>query len=224
MFTLDRVVPWGRSFAEYRRMFALSDADLNGRILGCADGPASFNAEATRLGCQVTSCDPLYRYDADEIRTRIDGTFDMMIDQTQRNAHEFVWDFIRSVQDLAHRRAAAMAAFLEDYAHGRRDARYVDAALPSLPFDDHSFTLAVCSHFLFLYSDQLDEGFHIAAMRELTRVAREVRVFPLLALGARPSIYVSPVAEALRHDGHDVAIVAVPYEFVRGGNQMLRVT
>ena len=27
-FTLDRVIPWGRSFAEYRRMFALSEADL----------------------------------------------------------------------------------------------------------------------------------------------------------------------------------------------------
>jgi hypothetical protein len=28
MFTLDRVAPWGRSFEEYRRMFALSDRDL----------------------------------------------------------------------------------------------------------------------------------------------------------------------------------------------------
>ena len=204
-------------------MFALSDADLNGCILGCADGPASFNAEATRLGFRVTSCDPLYRYDADEIRTRIDGTFATMIDQTRRNAHEFVWDFIRSVEDLAERRAAAMNAFLEDYQHGRDHARYVDAGLPVLPFDDGSFTLAVCSHFLFLYSDQLDEAFHVAAMRELCRVAREVRVFPLLALGARPSIHASPVAEALRHEGHDVAVVDVPYEFVRGGNQMLRV-
>lgn len=33
MFKLDQVVPWGRSFEEYRRMFALSDADLGGRIL-----------------------------------------------------------------------------------------------------------------------------------------------------------------------------------------------
>jgi len=33
MFILDRVVPWGRSFEEYRRMFALSDADLQLRIL-----------------------------------------------------------------------------------------------------------------------------------------------------------------------------------------------
>jgi hypothetical protein len=45
-FTLDQVVPWGRSFDEYRRMFALSDDDLGLRILGCADGPASFNGEA----------------------------------------------------------------------------------------------------------------------------------------------------------------------------------
>jgi hypothetical protein len=28
MFTLDQVVPWGRSFEEYRHMFALSGADL----------------------------------------------------------------------------------------------------------------------------------------------------------------------------------------------------
>ena len=33
-FTLDHVVPWGRSFDEYRRMFALTDDDLNTRILG----------------------------------------------------------------------------------------------------------------------------------------------------------------------------------------------
>jgi hypothetical protein len=50
MFTLDQIVPWGRSFEEYRRMFAPSDADLRLRVLGCADGPASFNAEARRIG------------------------------------------------------------------------------------------------------------------------------------------------------------------------------
>ncbi len=48
MFTLDHVVPWGRSFEEYRAMFAIDDRDLDGGILGCGDGPASFNAEATR--------------------------------------------------------------------------------------------------------------------------------------------------------------------------------
>jgi hypothetical protein len=43
---LTEIVPWGRSFDEYRAMFALSEGDLGGRILGCGDGPASFNAKA----------------------------------------------------------------------------------------------------------------------------------------------------------------------------------
>ena len=34
VFTLDQVVPWGRSFDEYRLMFALSENDLQLRILG----------------------------------------------------------------------------------------------------------------------------------------------------------------------------------------------
>ncbi len=59
MFTLDKVVPWGRSFDEYQQLFALTPADLERRILGCGDGPAAFNAEATRRGARVVSCDPL---------------------------------------------------------------------------------------------------------------------------------------------------------------------
>ena len=42
---------------EYRRLFALTDEDLVGRILGCGDGPASFNAEATARGHAAASCD-----------------------------------------------------------------------------------------------------------------------------------------------------------------------
>ena len=48
-FHLRDVVPWGRSYDEYVRMFALSEADLASKMLGCADGPASFNVEAFSL-------------------------------------------------------------------------------------------------------------------------------------------------------------------------------
>ena len=54
MFTLEKVVPWGRSFDEYRRMFALTESDLRLKIVGCGDGPADFNAEATRRGSTVS--------------------------------------------------------------------------------------------------------------------------------------------------------------------------
>lgn len=44
---LDAIVPLGRSLEEYQRLFALSDKDLERRIISVADGPASFNAEMT---------------------------------------------------------------------------------------------------------------------------------------------------------------------------------
>ena len=91
MFSLSSVVPWGRSFDEYVRMFALAEADLASRILGCGDGPASFNVEATRRGARVVSSDPLYQFAAAQIRQRIDETATEVLEQARRNAHEFVW-------------------------------------------------------------------------------------------------------------------------------------
>jgi hypothetical protein len=223
MFTLEQVVPWGRSFDEYCSMFALSSDDLALRILGCADGPASFNAEATRRGTAVTSCDPIYRWEAVQIRERIVATYDQIIDQTRRNIDEFVWSSIRSVDELGQVRMAAMEAFLSDYRQGRAAGRYVEAELPTLAFADRSFDLALCSHLLFLYSVQLGDEFHRDSLRELCRVAREVRVFPLLALGGQRSPLVDRSVADLRESGHDVSIEGVPYEFQRGGNQMLRI-
>jgi hypothetical protein len=223
MFTLDRVVPWGRSFDEYRRMFSLTDPELRLRIAGCGDGPASFNAEATRRGTAVVSFDPIYKWDAAQIRERIAATCDRILDETRRNAGGFLWDAIGSVEELGQIRMAAMEDFLQDYSLGRTQGRYVDAELPALPCADASFDMALCSHFLFLYGSQLGETFHQQAILELCRVAREVRIFPLLALGGERSPYVGHVVEALRAIGHDVSIERVPYEFQRGGNEMMRI-
>ncbi len=223
MFTLDQVVPWGRSFDEYRHMFNLSAADLRLTILGCADGPASFNADASRRGVRVVSCDPLYQWNASQIRARIAATCDQVLEQTRRNAHEFVWDTIQSVEELGRQRMAAMDTFLADYEPGHRIGRYTAGELPRLPFAQTAFDLAVCSHFLFLYTGHLTEDFHRDAATNLCAIAREVRIFPLLALGGQPSPYLSAVVDHLRASGHEVSIETVPYEFQRGGNQMMRI-
>ncbi len=52
-------------------MFGLSPGDLDRTILGCGDGPASFNAEMYTMSRQIVSVDPVYRFSADEIRQRI---------------------------------------------------------------------------------------------------------------------------------------------------------
>lgn len=204
-------------------MFALTDADLTSSILGCADGPASFNAEATARGHSVVSCDPIYRFSTGQIRQRIRDTTEVILEQTRRNRHEFVWTSIESVEQLRDIRTSSMATFLDDFEAGRRQGRYVVAELPTLPFANATFRLALCSHLLFLYSEQLSEDFHVSAALEMCRVAAEVRIFPLVALGSVRSAHVAAVTDRLRQAGHEVRIEKVDYEFQRGGNEMMRV-
>ena len=85
---LREIVPWGRSFDEYRLMFALSDGDLAGRTIGCGDGPSSFNADATAAGHAVVSCDPLYAFTCGDIRRRIDETYDAVISQVRLHPNQ----------------------------------------------------------------------------------------------------------------------------------------
>ncbi|MGD8808993.1 MAG: SAM-dependent methyltransferase [Gammaproteobacteria bacterium] len=223
-FELADVVPWGRTFAEYRAMFCLTDEDLRKALLGCGDGPASFNAEAARLGYRVLSTDPIYRFSPAQLRSRIDETAQTISRQLVENAHEFVWDRFAGPPALIEARMAAMRNFLEDYPRGLKEERYVDAELPDLPFVDRRFDLALCSHFLFLYSEQCDLTFHRDSISELCRVAREVRIFPLLELGSVRSRHLDAVVSYLKERGFRVEIVRVDYEFQKGGNEMLRVT
>lgn len=219
---LSDVVPWGRRLNEYRAIFALSDADLSGRLLGCGDGPASFNAEASAAGHRVTSVDPIYVHGADAIRTRVQDVFDDMVAQVEANTALFTWG--RGVDDLAdltEKRSTAHERFLADFEVGRREGRYIAARLPHLPFAGRAFDLAVCSHVLFLYGEQLSTRFHVESMRALCHVAREVRIFPLLELGSQPSRHLAPVRAELDAAGIDTEVVRVDYEFQRGGNQML---
>jgi hypothetical protein len=222
-FRYEEAVPWGRNFDEYRRMFNLVDADLNRRILGCADGPASFNAAMYQRGHRVISCDPLYQFSAAQIQARIDATYETVIGQTRRNQERFVWDSIPSPDALGEIRMAAMRDFLADYDQGIQGGRYIAAELPALPFAPGTFDLALCSHFLFLYSDNFSLDFHQQAVDALCQAAREVRIFPVLNYNAEPSPHLQPLLEYLAQSGYHANIETVSYEFQRGGNQMLRV-
>ena len=221
-FTLNKVVPWGRSLNEYISMFALSDQDLTKSILGCGDGPASFNAELTKRGGRVISFDPIYQFSAQEIQAIISETYDQIIEQTTKNIDEFKWEHVKTVEELGQIRMAAMTIFLMDFANS--SDRYVTAELPTLPFGNKEFELALCSHLLFLYSEQMSLEFHVQAIQELCRVAAEVRIFPLLELGANKSRHLDGVLDTLNHAEFNCEIHQVSYEFQKGGNQMLRVT
>lgn len=220
-FTLEKVVPWGRSFEEYVSMFGLSDADLGHRILGCGDGPAAFNSVLTRQGGKIVSIDPIYVFDAEQIKSRISETYEAVIAQMRKNKNDYVWESISSIDQLGNLRMSAMELFLTDFDAGKNEGRYIPGELPSLPFGDDTFDIALSSHFLFLYSAHLSAEFHLQALQEMLRVAREVRVFPVLTLDGSLSSHLSFVTENLQDQGIAVDVKRVTYEFQRGGNEML---
>lgn len=220
-FTLDKVVPWGRSYTEYVSMFGLAEADLGSHILGCGDGPAWFNAELTKRGGHTVAVDPVYMFDVEQIKNRLAETYETVMAQMRNNQNDYIWEVIPSIEALGEIRMSAMTSFLADFESGKQQGRYVAGELPSLPFENGKFDIALSSHFLFLYSAHLSAEFHLQALREMLRVARKVRIFPLLALDGSISPYLSLVSEEFASRGFDVQIVKVDYEFQRGGNQML---
>jgi hypothetical protein len=197
----------------------LSPKDLAGRTLGCADGPASFNAEGTAMGCRVISCDPVYALPADEIEQRVRACLDKVMPQIIEKRHELIWDRpFRDPDDLRARRLLALKLFRADFEAGRAAGRYVTASLPKLPFATGEFDLAVVSQFLFLYSDKIH--YHVEAVDELLRVAKEVRIFPIVTLEGEPSPHFDPNDSRLKAMGFQCERRRVDYEFVRGANEV----
>lgn len=222
-FTLENVVPWGRSFDEYVGMFKLTSTDLQKKILGCGDGPASFNSIMNKNGQPMISVDPIYQFSAKEIEGRISETYREILKQLEMNQDDYIWDIIKLPSELGQIRMAAMQEFLADFSLGKAEGRYVQGELPNLSFNEDQFELALCSHLLFLYSDQLSLEFHKQAISEICRVAKEVRIFPLVTLAGNKSVYLKGIEKHLINQGHKISIETVPYEFQRGGNEMLKI-
>lgn len=225
---LDQVVPFGRSLDEYVNMFSLSGDDLKKSILSVADGPASFNAEGTEKGYRIHSIDPLYEFSGGEIRDRFYAVRDNIIDQIKATPDDWVWSYHKSADDLKERRTRVTERFAADFALGKTQGRYALGELPTLAAADDTYELGLSSHFLFLYSQQRDVAFHIAAVEEMLRVCHEVRIFPLLTLSQEKSPHLGPVVEHLQTANGPVRyqcdIQKVGYELQPGGNEMLKIT
>ncbi len=202
---LENVVPWGRNLKEYKEMGLFSDNDKNKKILGCGDGPASVNKNLTQMGVDITSIDPIYQFTKEQITQRIDATSSVISEQLRLHSEDFVWKNIKDVDELISLRLHAMEEFLDDYVLGKKEGRYQHQELPKLNFKDKEFDLAWSSHFLFLYSEHFDGQFHIDALTEMLRVAKEVRIFPLLDLNNSLSKHLDLVLQYLEMNGYLVS-------------------
>lgn len=221
---IDRIAFFGRTYAEYMDIFSLDNSIMNqGRILDCPAGASSFAAEAHQSGLDVTACDIMYNRSADELIEKCKKDIQHVFEKFDEASHLYVWKYYKNKDEVIALRNKALNLFAEDFSAGFNEKRYVFSELPRLPFPDKSFSLVLSGNFLFLYGDRLDLEFHKACIKELIRVcSREVRIFPLVGLDAKPYPYLDKILSFLGSDGIKTEIVGVPFEFQKGANQMIR--
>ncbi len=210
-----------RSFAEYRAMFALTDADLHGRVLDCPGGGASFTATGTEQGLDVVAVDPVYATPHEELIAQLAGELDRGAAWMRAGADAYEWAFYGDLAGHTRLRRESAQLFVADLrAHPER---YLPASLPSLPFADSGVDLVLSSHLLFTYADRLDFSFHLAALKEMARVTRgQVRVYPLVDQNGHPlDDLVAALIAALAAVDLSGRVVEVDYEFQRGARGML---
>lgn len=212
-----------RSLAEYRAMFDLSEADLEGTILDCAAGGSSFVAELG-ASADAVATDPAYAQTQGELAALVSADREQCFRMAADHGDEFVWDWYGTPEHRDRMRIAAAERFLSDRA--ARPDRYRAASLPDLPFPDDSFDLVLCSHLLFTWDGPLDQDWHAAAIAELVRVSRgQVRLYPLVRRGAGdPVPYLDDLVEEVREAGHDWQQREVGFRFQRRAGVMAVIT
>ncbi|HWA10615.1 MAG TPA: class I SAM-dependent methyltransferase [Opitutaceae bacterium] len=220
---LPAVAFFGRTLDEYSRFFALDVAGLRGRpVLDVAAGPASFAAEAARRGIDAVAVDPLYGHPAAELAQRVRRDYAHMGEQLRTKPHLLRFRSFPSLEAAEADRRSAAQRFLADYESGFLHNRYVAGTLPRLPFFDGAFDLVLCAHLLFVYAQQFDFDWHLAACRELVRVsAGGVRIHPLCGRDGKPYPGLARLRRELKAAGIASEVLALDYEFFAGSNTTL---
>lgn len=217
------LVLWGHHLDEYQEMFDLTEQVLRGNILEYGSGPSAFNIETSPYVKHCTSCDALFNLDYPTLKTRAQLIFAEKLEEVR--VHQNDYDFSRygSFNDFVKIRQQGMDAFFEDYVQGMAENRYQAINTIALPFQDFHFDLAISSHYFFAELENQDLPFHIHAIQELARVAREVRIFPLIDRYGTLSPFVGPLLLRLQALNYGTEIRSVDYRLQPKGNAMLRV-
>lgn len=213
-----------RSYDEYVRMFALDSRPVPpGEMLDVAAGASSFAAEANVRGRQVIAVDPLYEMEPAIIARHGEAEIATSTAKLAGLADQLDWTFYGDLDRHRAMRERSLQRFIADF-EKYKGQRYISSRLPELPFADGRFGLVLCSHFLFLYQEQLDDEFHLRAIRELLRVCRrggEVRIYPLSTLRWTRYPDLESLLEPLAAEGVQMAFARSELPFIPGSTELL---
>lgn len=212
----------GHSLLDYQHMFDLSNDDLQQTFLTCASGFDSFNAEMTDLGHRVISCARSYDLSVDEMRALVSKYVSRMEHHLEGHQDQYRFDTTQNATEIKKKWLSTAERFLTDYTEGKQAGRYRSDVLPKLNFENNEFDFCLCSHFLFANSELSLEA-HVSYIKEMARVAKEVRIFPLSNAFGEISSLLGPVMLQLQMEQYGAEVKQVAYEFQQGSNAMMRI-
>jgi hypothetical protein len=220
---MSNLVLWGHHIEDYQEMFDLTPAHLDGSLLEYSSGPSAFNAALHQQKKQCISCDPLFTLDKATFTSKAALIFADMAEKVRLEQEKYDFSRYGNIDGLIEKRRAGMTVFFADYLAGKKEKRYLPIHDIALPFPDFYFDLALSSHYLFGEMENQDLAFHLQVLKELARVAKEVRVFPLIDRDGEPSKFLGPVLLGLQKDNYGVEVRSVNYHLQPKGNAMLRI-
>ncbi|MDF1929347.1 hypothetical protein PGH45_03725 [Legionella pneumophila] len=171
----------------------------------------------------VVSCDPLFVLDKDTLLAKAKMIFANMAEEVRQHQDQFDFSRNGSLDKLLQERQEGMKQFFADYEQGKADGRYLGLTDYHLPFADFTFDFALSSHYFFADLDYQTVDFHLIAIRELARVAKEVRIFPLIDREGNTSQFLGPVLLGLQQENYGVEVREAAFHLHKSGNAMLRV-
>lgn len=218
---MRKSVLWGHRYAEYRDMFDLP-TDLGAlKLLEFACGPTLVNQELSAKDHFVRSADPWFEPDLSQTKQLFTDKFEQQKNKMLEYPTRYDADKYGGIEALFARRNQGFQDFFEDYQQAYQH-RYFKADAFQLPFENASFDLVVCSNYFF--ADLPDAGldFHLTWFKELSRVAHEIRIYPLTISGG-PSTLLGPILMALQTQDYRVSVQEVPFRLVPSSKAMLKI-
>ncbi|MFD1953435.1 class I SAM-dependent methyltransferase [Paenibacillus thailandensis] len=215
-----------RSYEEYVRMFDLQEEELSaGPILDIAAGGSSFTAEVAAWG-EAYAADPRYGNKLDDWVREAAEEIEVSTSKLEQLTDVYDWSYYGDPVRHRERRLRSLAEFEAHIRSRDGRSRYVEGSLPQLPFEAGRFSLVLCSHFLFLYSEQFDERFHIESVLEMMRLCRPggfVKIYPIVSFRTEPYPGMEKLLKTIIQAGGKPEFMLSRLPFIPGSLHYLRI-
>lgn len=212
---------WGLQRDEYQSLFDLTDDDLTLCLLEYDSGPNAVNASLAPTGGKMTSCDALFRLDKEALKAVVHARLEeqsRLVSSSDTASYQ-----LTDLKALIEKRQQGLAIFFADYNAGCMQKRYVAVKSDVLPFNDFLYDLALSTHLLFQQTDESQVPQLLQQIKELTRVAREVRIAPLMDSDGHPTPLLGPILLGLQEGQYGVEVRKVTHDVIYHHNAMIRV-